>query len=69
MTLDDENEDILVQIQEEQRQLPQRFARRLHRAGKREIDFVFPTIFRGREQKKVSNSVKKKLLSRLQEQG
>ena len=29
MTLDDENEGILVQIQEEQRQFPQRFARRL----------------------------------------
>ena len=35
MTLDDENEDILVQIQEEQRQFPRRFARRLHQVGKR----------------------------------
>ena len=34
MTLDDENEDILVQIQEEQRQFPRRFARRLHQVGK-----------------------------------
>ena len=34
--MDDENEDILVQIQEEQRQFAQRFARRLHQVGKRE---------------------------------
>ena len=34
MTLDDENEAILLQIQEEQRQFPQRFARRLHQVGK-----------------------------------
>ena len=33
-TLDDENEDILVQIQEEQRQFPRSFARRLHQVGK-----------------------------------
>ena len=33
--LDDENEDILVQIQEEQRQFPRRFAWRLHQVGKR----------------------------------
>ena len=32
--LDGENEDILLQIQEEQRQFPQRFARRLHQVGK-----------------------------------
>ena len=58
MTLDDENEGILVQIQEEQRQFPQRFARRLHQVGKRavslpdeasgrnvvEIVFVFPVF-------------------------
>ena len=31
----DENEDILVQKQEEQRQFPQHFARRLHQVGKR----------------------------------
>ena len=31
----DENEDILVQKQEEQRQFPQPFARRLHQVGKR----------------------------------
>ena len=36
LTLDDENEDILVQIQEEQRQFLRRFARRLHQVGKRE---------------------------------
>ena len=34
MTLDGENEDILLQIQEEKRQFPQRFARRLHQVGK-----------------------------------
>ena len=34
-TLDDENEDILVQIQEEQRQFPRRFAQRLLQGGKR----------------------------------
>ena len=34
LTLDAENEDILVQIQEEQRQFPRRFARRLHQVGK-----------------------------------
>ena len=33
MTLDDENEDILVQIQEEQRQLPRHLTRRLHQEG------------------------------------
>ena len=36
LTLDDENEDILVQIQEEQRQFAQRFARRLPQVGKKE---------------------------------
>ena len=46
MTLDDENEDILVQIQEEQRQFPRRFARRLHQVGKR--DFSLPDEASGR---------------------
>ena len=35
ITLDAENEDILVQIQEEQRQFPRRFARRLHQFPRR----------------------------------
>ena len=34
MTLAGENEDILLQIQEEQRQFPQRFTRRLRQVGK-----------------------------------
>ena len=36
-TFDDENEDILIQIQEEQRQFQQRFARRLYQVGKRAV--------------------------------
>ena len=45
----DENEDILVQKQEEQRQFPQRFARRLHQVGKRTKTISTTEASSGRE--------------------
>ena len=48
LSLDDENEDILVQIQEEQRQFPRRFVRRLHQVGKRGSPFSLPDEASGR---------------------